>query len=60
MAVFYLEDDCGDAIDGPKCADYGRKAHQAITQFFHLKDADLPLLRLDPWNWNQPFSYAAS
>lgn len=55
-AVFYLDDNCGDAYDGPKCKDYGIGAQRAIAKFFHLDSAELPLLKLDLWNWNEPFT----
>jgi len=56
LAVFHLVDDCGDSHDGPKCEAYGRAAHAAITKHFRLDPAQLPLLRLDLWNWETPFS----
>ena len=57
-AVFYLDDDCGDSYDGPKCRDYGYGAHAAIASHFGLDADRLPLLKLDLWNWNAPFSVA--
>lgn len=61
-AVFYMDDDCGDSFDGPKCRDYGIAAQRAITQHFGLEDERLPLLKLDLWNWDEPFadSFAAT
>ena len=53
-AVFYLEGDCADATDGPKCEDYARGAHARMKKRFGLTDAQLPLLRLDPYNWQTP------
>lgn len=55
MAVFYLEDDCGDAYSGPKCQDYGKAAHRAIAQHFGLAPERLPLLKLNLWLWDAPF-----
>ena len=55
MAVFYLEDDCGDAYSGPKCADYGQAAHRTIAKHFGLEPKRLPLLKLNLWMWEQPF-----
>ena len=55
-AVFYLDDNCGDAYDGPKCKDYGWGAHHAIASHFGLDSKRLPLLKLDLWNWEAPFS----
>ena len=55
-AVFYLDDNCGDAYDGPKCRDYGFGAQRAITRHFGLGSDRIPLLKLDLWNWNEPFS----
>jgi len=55
-AVFYLDDDCGDAFDGPKCREYGIAAHRAIVSHFGLDAKAMPLLKLDLWNWQAPFS----
>jgi len=55
-AVFYLDDNCGDAYDGPKCKNYGIGAQTAIATHFGLDNGKLPLLKLDLWNWNTPFT----
>ena len=57
-AVFYLREDCSDAISGAKCEDYGRAAHRRILERFGLTAEQLPLLRLDPWrrDGGRPFS----
>ena len=55
-AVFFLDDDCGDAHDGPKCRDYGIGARDAIARHFGLAEERLPILKLDLWNWEAPFS----
>ena len=55
-AVFYLDDNCGDAYDGPKCKDYGIGAQRAIARHFGLSVSHLPLLKLDLWNWDAPFT----
>ena len=39
-----------------KCEDYAREAHQAFLKHFGLSSRDVPLLKLDIWNWNLPFS----
>jgi len=56
MGVFYLDDDCGDSYSGPKCADYGKAAHRSIAKQYSLNAERLPLLKLDLWNWEQPFT----
>ena len=58
-AVFYLDGDCADSMAGPKCEDFARRAHANMKRHFGLTDEQLPLLKLDPWNWRQPFSPAA-
>lgn len=55
-AVFFLDDNCGDAYDGPKCKNYGIGARDAIAKHFGLDHKRLPLLKLDLWNWQEPFS----
>ena len=55
MAVFYLDDNCGDSFSGPKCKDYGRAAHRSIASHFGLDAARLPLLKLNLWKWEKPF-----
>ena len=54
-AVFYLDQDCTDAISGQKCENYARRAHQNMLSHFGLTSEQLPLLQFDPWNWNVPF-----
>ena len=56
-AVFFMKNnDCVDSFyDGHKCEDYARKAHKRMLKYFHLTDAQLPLLELDLFNWKQPF-----
>lgn len=51
-----IEADCVDATSGPKCRGYTIRAWRTILRHFHLTPAQLPLLRLDPNNWEQPFS----
>ena len=48
--------DCGDATDGPKCKDYAIGAHRSIKAHFGLSEAQLPLLKLDLWNQEAPFT----
>ena len=55
-AVFYLKGgDCGDVFDGPKCLEYAVEAHASMRAHFGLTDEELPLLELDPYNWEDPF-----
>ena len=57
-AVFYLETtdaDCSDNPSGPKCEAYARAAHANMLRHFGLQPYELPLLKLDPWNWDAPF-----
>ena len=55
-AFFYTNGNCkGDIIDGPKCAGYARTAHRNFLTNFGLTSVEVPLLRLDLWNWEQPF-----
>ena len=45
-----------------KCEEYARPAHQtfpSIPKHFGLSGHDVPLLALDIWNWNMPFSHPA-
>ena len=51
-----VEPDCIDATSGPKCRDYAVRAHRAMLAHFQLSDAELPLLRFDPYNWDSPFT----
>ena len=39
-----------------KCADYGRGAHRNIAAHFQLDSDRLPLLKLDLFNWDEPFT----
>ena len=66
-AMFYIysgnqgrgNGDCGkgaDIYDGPKCEDYARAAHRKFLQTFNLQERQVPLLKLDLWNWDYPFS----
>ena len=55
-AVFYLNEDCTDSMAGPKCRDYAIGAHRTMLRHFELSLEEMPLLRLDPWNWDTPFS----
>ena len=54
-AVFYLREDCSDAISGPKCEDYSRAAHRSILKHFGLTPGQVPFLRFQPWDWTTPF-----
>ena len=42
-AVFYLDQDCTDAISGQKCENYARRAHQNMLSHFGLTSEQLPL-----------------
>lgn len=67
MAIFYLDDSdprqaCGGtnagelgAQGGYKCKEYAIAAHRATLQHFGLTSADLPLVKLDLWEWTTPF-----
>mmetsp|Transcript_56176 Transcript_56176/g.99294 ORF Transcript_56176/g.99294 Transcript_56176/m.99294 type:complete len:95 (+) Transcript_56176:587-871(+) len=56
-AMFYLTTNCKvDIFDGPKCKDYVQKAHKRFLQHFNLTQNEIPLLKLDLWNWDAPFS----
>ena len=56
-AVFYLEpSDCVDVFNGPKCKDYGITAHKTIKRKYGLSDAELPLVKLNLWDLEDPFS----
>ena len=52
--------DCFDAFDGHKCEAYARAAHRAFLDRFSLSWNDVPLLKLDIFNWQQPFSAMAA
>ena len=59
-AVFYIHGSCNDVGDNfnhnAACEPYARRAHANILRRFHLSAERLPLLRLDLFNWNAPFS----
>ena len=56
LAVFYIHDDtCADAFAGPKCEEYGTHARNTIAAQFGLSPSRLPLLKLDLWDWGEPF-----
>ena len=50
-----VEPDCVDATSGPKCKDYATRAHRAILRHFQLDQRQIPLLRLNPYDWDAPF-----
>ena len=54
-AIFYTTGTCGDVYDGPKCAQYARAAHGNFLRHFGLTAKDVPLLKFDLFNWQQPF-----
>ena len=55
--LFFLAGgDCSDITDGPKCEDYARGAHENMKRHFGLTDEQFPLLRLDPNDWDTPFT----
>ena len=51
-----IEPDCVDATSGPKCKGFTIRAWRTIKKHFHLTSKQLPLLRLDPNDWRQPFT----
>jgi len=56
-AMFFLPTRCnGDIYDGAKCEDYVRTAHRTFLQNFTLTEEQVPLLKLDLWNWEAPFT----
>ena len=38
-----------------KCEEYARWAHAALQARWPERARHIPLVRLDPWNWNAPF-----
>ena len=56
LGVFYIDGNCGDAYDGPKCQDYARGAHRAMMSNFDLDPIQFPLVKLDLFNWKTPFT----
>ena len=60
LLTFYSTTDCsGDIFDGPKCENYVRAAHRSFTNHYGLSAEEVPLLQLDLWNWQEPFSLDA-
>ena len=57
-AVFFLDVGEGCPEDPPMCEQYARAFTQAMQRHFGVTDAELPLLRFDPYNWDAPFSAA--
>ena len=59
-AVFFIHGDCWDVGDSANnnaaCEEYARRAHANIVRHFRLKPGTLPLLKLDLFNWNEPFT----
>ena len=52
-----VEPDCVDATSGPKCRGYAVRAWHAIRRHFGgLTPKQLPLLRLDPFDLETPFT----
>ena len=47
---------CIDATSGPKCRDYATRAWRNMLRHFKLGPKRLPLLRFNPFNWEQPFT----
>jgi len=58
-AMFFIHGECNDIGDkfnhNAACEEYARIAHETVLRHFGLSPADLPLLRLDPFDWHQPF-----
>lgn len=59
-AVFYLPTACDDIYDGPKCEAYARGAHRNMLRHFKLTEAQLPLVKFDYFDWDQPFEVMAN
>lgn len=56
MALFFIEpNSCKDIYDGDHCKDYAVAAHQTILNHFGLTKRELPLLKLNLWDWEAPF-----
>ena len=59
-AVFYLHGACDDIGDdnnhNAACEQYARAAHANMLRHFRLPQGRLPLLRLDPFNWDIPLT----
>ena len=56
-AFFYVEGCTGQTVLNRKCTgrDEARKIHSAFLAKFAVKAAVVPLLRLNPKRWDQPF-----
>lgn len=65
-AIFYIEGPCTDRRPQPwvpgrqqaKCEEYARWAHAELQRRWPQRARDIPLLRLNPRNWTEPFSLA--
>ena len=59
-AVFWVRE--GANVDGycpvagQYCERYARETHEKLTRIMGLEKDQIPLLMLDPQNWNEPFS----
>mmetsp|Transcript_31538 Transcript_31538/g.63019 ORF Transcript_31538/g.63019 Transcript_31538/m.63019 type:complete len:137 (-) Transcript_31538:216-626(-) len=67
-AIFYISGRCTDVrpqewLPGtpvPKCEDYARRVHADLLARWPAQAREIPLVRLDPWAWDQPFSEAGA